>query len=524
METGVVFNYVPPSWAVAFVAGLLLVLVLNWMNKQQGPVAQQAAGKVTPDHIKDRTVTKGSKQAASAKAFEEIPELQPTEPEKGNLGDILAAGSLHQFLEQLHRKHGEVVKFWWMTQPVLSVASPQAFKDTSRLPDRPGALFLLFQPLFGEKSIQYANGEDFASRKSSYRDKPFSHAGVPQLYQTFVDVVRETITKWKQAASESKPLVLQEEMMDIGLKTIVRSSLGFDLKDTERIDKIREAYEVCWSEMESRLDGSFPGKDSQRELDFKINLSYLQDTAGAILQARRRDRKDGDANEPSANLSFIDYLVEADVPEQQALADVITFLVGGFHTTGYMLTWAFYFLMKHSDCMQTLQKELQEVLGNRAVPTLDDISKLTYLNQVISETLRCSVLAPWAARYPNQEIVVAGYKVPAGTPIIQALGVSLHDPQLWPEPKRFQPERFSPTKVKGQHTFAFVPFGFAGKRICPGQRYAKIEGHVMLAALLQCFSVCLEDPALEVTSVHGLVTCPDQRILFRATERQGIEV
>ena len=495
-------------YAALLIAGIssLVILLLQRLNCKHKAVSARSTEKHLPNESK------------LGRSFQEVPGVSPTSDEKGNLEDIAAAGSLHQFLKQLHREHGDIAKFWWMKQPAVSIASPKLFRDTSRLPDRPSNLFMLFEPLFGERSMTYANGEDFAARKSSYRDKPFSHAGLPKLYATFVDVAQETIDSWQTAADDSRSLVLQDEMMNIGLKSIVRSSLGFDLRDSERIESFREAYEICWTEMESRLDGSFPDRDSQREKAFTQSLAYLRQTARSILNQRRAERNVGRGGRVNS-MSFIDYLVEAEVPEQQALDEVITFLVGGFHTTAYMLTWAFYFLLKQPHCLKKLTSELDEVLGDRVVPTLEDINKLTYLNQCVSETLRCSVLAPWAARFSNREIVVGGYRVPAKTPIIQALGVSLHDSKLWSNPKEFHPERFAPTRLKNQPVLSFVPFGFAGKRICPGQRYAKVEGLVILSALLKRFSIALDNPELKVKAVHGLVTCPDRKILMNVRER-----
>lgn len=83
---------------------------------------------------------------------------------------------------------------------------------------------------------------------------------------------------------------------------------------------------------------------------------------------------------------------------------------------------------------------------------------------------------------------------------------------------RFDPDRFSPDNVKSRPNFAFEPFGFAGKRKCPGYRFASTEGIVFLARLIQRFRVCLP-PGQIVEPVHGLVTSPKDEIWITLENR-----
>ncbi|CAF4855720.1 unnamed protein product, partial [Rotaria magnacalcarata] len=72
-------------------------------------------------------------------------------------------------------------------------------------------------------------------------------------------------------------------------------------------------------------------------------------------------------------------------------------------------------------------------------------------------------------------ISICGYEILAGTPIIQALGVVLQDDQIWTNPNEFNPDRFDQVNRRKLPALAFSPFGFAGKRICPGYRFAQYE-------------------------------------------------
>jgi cytochrome P450 family 20 subfamily A len=121
---------------------------------------------------------------------------------------VADAGSLHQYLMKLHSKHGPLASFWWQEKLVVSLASPELFKETSRLFDRPGErsrsslyscqnfanfsgtvdLFKLFEPLIGEQSIQYANQDEGKWRRQNY-DVSYSHDAINEMLETFNKVM-----------------------------------------------------------------------------------------------------------------------------------------------------------------------------------------------------------------------------------------------------------------------------------------------------------------------------------------------
>lgn len=216
---------------------------------------------------------------------------------------------------------------------------------------------------------------------------------------------------------------------------------------------------------------------------------------------------------------FIDALLDANVADAVMKDDILTFLVGGFHTTASLLTWALYFLCQNPKIQDRVVAEIDAVFPKGEPLTLDKMSELVYLNQVISETLRCAATAPWAARVAVSDLTVGGHTVSANTPIILALGVVLHDPRLWPSPFSFDPDRFSSENRSSHPSLAFSPFGFAGKRICPGQRFSSLEGNVFLALLLRSFSFRFSPSCPSVVPVYGLTAHPSEELLLLVSLR-----
>jgi len=202
--------------------------------------------------------------------------------------------------------------------------------------------------------------------------------------------------------------------------------------------------------------------------------------------------------------------------EECKISEIITFLVGGFHTTANLLCWLFYYICKHPSVQEKIRAEVNTVA--RQGVTCNDVDKLTYTKQVMNETLRISCLAPYAGRFAHNDMKICGYHIPAQTPIILALGAVLADDKLWNNPNVFDPDRFSKQNQKHRDVLQFVPFGFAGRRVCPGMAYAHLNVLLLVASIIQNFDVKLKNPDMVTVPVHQLVTCPKDDIMLKLQE------
>ncbi|PIK54573.1 putative cytochrome P450 4V2, partial [Apostichopus japonicus] len=170
--------------------------------------------------------------------------------------------------------------------------------------------------------------------------------------------------------------------------------------------------------------------------------------------------------------------------------EVDTFMFEGHDTTASGTSWTLFLLGHHPEIQKKVQEELDNVFDNdRDRPvTNDDIQNLTYLNCVVKEALR-------------------GNFVPKDT--ITVIGIYwLHrDPKQFPDPEKFDPDRFLPENIKGRHPFAYVPFS-AGPRNCIGQKFALMEEKVILASLLRKLSFKSCQSVEEVSPIGELILRP----------------
>nr|XP_017007361.2 LOW QUALITY PROTEIN: probable cytochrome P450 6a14 [Drosophila takahashii] len=175
---------------------------------------------------------------------------------------------------------------------------------------------------------------------------------------------------------------------------------------------------------------------------------------------------------------------------EQMAAQAFVFFVAGFETSSSTMSFCLYELALNQDIQKRVREEIEKVLSNTegGEITYDALAEMTYLDQVLAETLRKYPILPLLTRETNRE-----YKVPNTSFILDKdTRVSIpvhnihHDPEIYPQPEKFDPSRFEPEAVNIRHPMAYLPFG-DGPRNCIGLRFGKIQSKIGLAVLLRRF-------------------------------------
>ena len=166
--------------------------------------------------------------------------------------------------------------------------------------------------------------------------------------------------------------------------------------------------------------------------------------------------------------------------DQQAYDEVVTLLSAGIETSALALAWLFHEIGQHPEVERRVHEELDQVLSGRRV-TADDVPKLTYIQQVINETLR--MYPVWILmRRTLRPVRLGGVGMPEGTEVTISPHALHHDPRWFPDPHRFDPDRWAPDRVQDVPRGAFIPFG-AGNRMCVGNAFALTEMAVTVATI-----------------------------------------
>jgi cytochrome P450 len=195
---------------------------------------------------------------------------------------------------------------------------------------------------------------------------------------------------------------------------------------------------------------------------------------------------------PSSGAELIRLLLDARDPETgQPLSDnairdeLLVFLLAGHDTTSTTLTYALWALGHHPDMQAEVAAEASAIDRTLSV---DDVARLPYTTQVIHEALRLCPPAPAVGRMAMQDVMVDGFRIPAGTNLVVGVYALHRDPALWDQPTVFDPDRFSPERSRGRNRWQFLPFG-GGPRSCIGDHFAMLEAILGLATLVRSIEI-----------------------------------
>lgn len=177
--------------------------------------------------------------------------------------------------------------------------------------------------------------------------------------------------------------------------------------------------------------------------------------------------------------------------DDKSLRDqLFTMFFAGHETSARSLSWIHYLLDQHPATRAKLRAEVDTVLGRRT-PTIADLDRLEYTEQVVNEALRLYSPIHSISRVALEDDVIGGYDIPKGSTVYVSLYATHRLAWLWPEPARFDPERFAPDNAAARPRFAFIPFA-AGPRNCIGASTAVVELKLVVAMIAQRFELSLE--------------------------------
>lgn len=312
-----------------------------------------------------------------------------------------------------------------------------------------------------------------------------------------VRIAASNIAEWKPDAIVDA----NATMMVLSLEIIARTL--FDTEVTEKVRGINEDtnaimrlynFLVAFPRLESFLHLPIPGV-----LQFRRSLARLDAVVDDMIHTRRAEMADGKGQERGDLLSLLvasRYEAEPDdlpgapalgMSDRQIRDEVLTIFLAGYETVANALSWTWYLLSQNPEVETRMHRELDEVLGtgsDRKLPTLQSYGALRYTEQVFAEAMRLFPPA-WAMGRKSTETVTLGdYTIPPGAHFFFSQYVMHRSPEFFPDPLRFDPDRFSPERKAEREKFTYFPFGGGGRQ-CIGESFAWMEGVLVLATVGQ---------------------------------------
>ena len=363
------------------------------------------------------------------------------------------------FMEKARREYGDVftVRLGGVGRYVF-VSDPTLIKQIFTAPPdqlRAGEANWPLIPVLGERGTLLLDGKEHLTRRKIILP-PFHGERLERYREMFAAVASEHIERWPRG----EPFPILPKMQAITLELIMKVVFGED-EDPLRLERLATAMTDLASAGQNKL-GMIPwlryDLGPWSPMGMFMNVRRRVDAVLYDEIARRRAR--GGLDERSDVLSM---LLQTDMTNEELRDELMTVLVAGHETTTTALAWAFERLLRHPGMYERLRTDPR------------------WAEAVANETLRLRPPVPLVGRAVKQDFQLNGHTIPAGENLAPCIWLTHRRPEVYPEPYRFDPQRFIDGKPE---TYTWLPFG-GGTRRCVGAAFAQMEMVIVMRTIAQ---------------------------------------
>jgi cytochrome P450/NADPH-cytochrome P450 reductase len=435
--------------------------------------------------------------ADAAQALEPLPH-PPLKPVLGNILDLSSTTPV-QDLMVLAREMGPIFQLHMMGTPI-TIAWGHPLVDElcneSRFEKSVRGAVAKAREFAGDGLFTAYTSEPNWSKAHNILLPNFGHRAMVGYHPMMLDIAEQMVLKWQRTNADDE-IDVTRDMTALTLDTIALCGFGFRFNSFYRDDyhpfvvAMMDALEIAMTTRGLPFEDFFK-RAKQRKLE--VDSQYMNTVVDRIIEERKAERDAGSDGERGDLLDHM--LTGIDKRSGQRLDDlnirnqIITFLIAGHETTSGLLSFTMYYLLNHPEVLARAQDEVDRVFGTdpSVKPTHKQVNALTYVQQVLKETLRLWPTAPAFALRPYKDEVVGGKYLLKGRSHIMLLLPMLHrDATVWGDRADvFDPDNFTPEAEARRPKNAYKPFG-NGQRACIGQQFAMQEATLVIGMVLQRF-------------------------------------
>jgi cytochrome P450 len=400
------------------------------------------------------------------------------------------------FLRQCRERYGRRFTIRLpLSPPFVMLTDPAEVKEVFTAPPdvlRPGQGARVLEPIVGSNSVLLLDESAHMSQRKLLLPA-FHGERMERLSGLMEEVTSEELDRLPRGV----PVELHPRMQDLTLRIILRAVFGLD--PGERFDTLRERLQAMLEFGDRPISLMPPPKDGvaarvlERVGPFAHFVRMQAEVDALIFELIGERRAEGaDRDDVLAMLLEARHDDDSPMSEQEIRDELMTLLIAGHETTASTLAWAFERLRHDPRVLGRLVDEI-------------DAGDDAYLTATIQETLRIRPVLPNVApRLVAKPIEIGGWTYPVGCSLVLNGYLIHHDPEIYPEPDRFQPERFLDEQPG---TYTWIPFG-GGRRRCLGASFAMLEMKIVLRKALATFELKPEAASPEVARRRNITVRP----------------
>ncbi|XP_067210642.1 cytochrome P450 4C1-like [Linepithema humile] len=446
--------------------------------------------------------------------FDQIPG-PPALPLIGNTL-LYCTSSLEDILniqEKLNKEYKNIFKMWSFTIGIVCITNPDDAQTILTNPKEhigKGFIYTFLNPWLGT-GLLTSDGTKWHKRR-----KMLTPAFHFNMLKQYVNILIEEGNYMVQCLKDIEGSTINDLISFIShhtLNAICETAMGISMKD---MGKFQEQYRTAVHEgSKMTLDRlTQPWLYSDTIFAFSPlgrrqakNLKILHGFTEKIIAQRKQYHKniDGQYLKQFENdalndeiigvkrkrLAMLDLLIAESYHNKMSDLDireeVDTFMFEGHDTVAMSICFTILLLAEHKNIQDRVRSEISAVmLRNNGKLNMAALNDMPYLERCLKESLRLYPSVPNIARVASEDVKLQSYIVPAGTLIITAIKLIHRNPDFWPNPDVFDPDRFLPENIKNRHPFSYLPFS-AGSRNCIGLRFAMMELKAIIAPLVYNF-------------------------------------
>ena len=411
------------------------------------------------------------------------------------------------FFQNLAAQYGDISYFRLGPQEAFFLNHPEYIKDvlvTNHQNFHKGLALQRAKRLLGE-GLLTSEGE-FHRRQRRLAQPAFHRARIASYAGVMTAYAAETRERWR----DGETLDMSEEMMQLTLGIVGKTLFAADV--VSEAQQVGEAMTVVMDLFNTitipffELLQRLPLPQLRRFDNARVRLDAI---IYRLIEERRRSGEDrGDL----LSMLLLAQDTEGDggaMTDEQLRDELMTIFLAGHETTANALTWTWYLLSQNPAAETKLHDEIDRVLERR-LPTFEDVAQLKYTEMVLAESMRLYPPAWAIGRLAMNESEIGGYVVPKKSLVLMSQFVMHRDPRYFPEPLRFDPDRWTAGSREARPQFSYFPFG-GGPRRCIGEGFAWMEGILLIAALAQHWQMRLAPnhpvalkPVITLRPKHGM--------------------
>lgn len=394
-----------------------------------------------------------------------------------------------RFMERNRDRYGKnfSVKLGPLSRCTFIAESELAWEVLTGDPElmRMGSTNGIFRPVLGDRSLFLLDGAEHRRHRSAIR--PAFHRGA---VTSFGGLVTELAAREVAAWPVGIPFAVQERMRVVTLQVIFRAVLG--VVDARRDERLRELIHTLLDAVQNPI-AVLP--QFQYELGGRSPFAKLMAIVAAIdavlheeISARRWDPSRFERDDVLSMLVRPATHEDGYMSDREVRDELLTLLIAGHETTATALSWTFERLLRHPEALAVCCAEVAANRSQERAPATG------YLDAVVRETLRQRPVLPVTARKLTRPVSAGRWTFPKGWTLMPCIYLLHNDPDVYPEPERFLPERF--LRADGPSSRVWLPFG-AGPRHCIGSSLAMMATGVILRTVLERVELRADRPESE---------------------------